>query len=221
MKKLCITLLTVLTFTTLSMAQVSIRGGVNMASMSASATESSYQDYKQQSILGYQAALVMPIKLTDNVAIQPELMWIQKGGKFDYTINSNNKLVVSRTYNYFEVPLSLKLSLGNTSGGLGIYVLGGPYAGLALNGKTKRETTIGGVTSVAESTVDYSSDSNQEKRLDWGANIGAGVTFGKIYIDARYNLGINNLLDDDASNTNDNKPYQRNRGLGLTVGLMF
>lgn len=124
--------------------------------------------------------------------------------------------------NYIEIPVSLKLGVGNSSGGgLGFYVLAGPYVGIALSSEYKNETTLLGVTSSSTRKVDYANDSNPEKRVDWGANLGVGVSIGKIYLDARYNLGINNLLDDNTSNTDDNKPYRRNRGLGLTVGFNF
>ena len=221
MKKLFFAVLILMSLVNFASAQI-IRAGVNLASMSASATEENYKDYKKQSVLGYQLGVAVPINITNSIAIQPEIMWIQKGGKSDYTLNNSNKVVIKRTYNYVEVPVSLKLSLGNTTGdGVGFYVLGGPYVGLALNGNIKRETTIAGVTSTSEAKVDYSNDSNQEKRVDWGANLGVGLSLGRIYVDARYNLGINNLLDGDASNTNDDNPYQRNRGLGLTLGLKF
>ncbi len=203
-------------------AQVSIRGGINIASMSANATEKNYNDYENQSIFGFQLALAMPFKVSNNVAIQPEIVFIQKGGKSQYVTNENNKYISTFTSNYIEVPVSLKLGLGNTSGGgIGFYVLGGPYVGIALNGKYKNELTLLGATSTSEKTVDYSSDSNQEKRIDWGVNVGAGLSLGKMYLEGRYNLGINNLLDDNATNSNTNAPYRRNRGIGLTVGLHF
>ncbi len=205
-------------------AQPSIRAGINIASMSANATEKNYKDYANKSILGYQAAIAFPIQITENVAIQPELVFIQKGGKTEYVSDEKNKLVSTFTSNYIEVPLSLKLGLGNTSGeGIGFYVLGGPYVGLALNGKYKNELTVLGVSSNTTKTVDYSNDSNKEKRLDWGVNLGAGLSLGKMYLEGRYNLGINNLLDSDASNANNNAsaPYRRNRGIGLTVGIHF
>ena len=203
-------------------AQVSIRGGINYASMSANATEKNYSDYKNISVLGYQAALVFPVRISDNVALQPELVWIQKGGKSQYTIDDKNKYISTLTTNYIEVPLSLKIGIGNNSGsGIGFYVLGGPYVGLALSSKYKNETTVLGITSSSTRTVDYSDDATNEKRVDWGANIGFGISLGKIYLDARYNLGVNNLLDSDASNSNDSAPYRRNRGIGLTLGVNF
>ena len=203
-------------------AQVSLRGGINIASMSANATEKNYNDYENQSIFGFQLALAMPFKVSNNVAIQPEIVFIQKGGKSQHITNENNKYISTFTSNYIEVPVSLKLGLGNTSGeGIGFYVLGGPYVGIALNGKYKNELTFLGATSTSEKTVDYTSDTNQEKRIDWGFNVGAGLSLGKMYLESRYNLGINNLLDDNATNSSSSAPYRRNRGIGLTVGIHF
>lgn len=203
-------------------AQASIRGGINIASMSANATEKNYKDYENQSIFGFQFAVAMPFKVSNNVAIQPELVFIQKGGKSQYITDENNKYISTFTSNYIEVPVSLKLGLGNTSGeGIGFYVLGGPYVGIALNGKYKNELTFLGVTSTSNKTVDYSNDANTEKRIDWGVNVGAGLSLGKMYLEGRYNLGINNLLDDNATNSSSNEPYRRNRGIGLTVGVHF
>ena len=204
-------------------AQIGIRGGVNLSSLSASATEASYSDYKQNSILGYQLGLVLPIHLSDAVAIQPEIMWVQKGGKSTYGFSNSNQLVVSQTYNYVEVPLSLKISLGNTSGnGIGLYVLAGPYVGLAFSGNTKRDLTIAGTTTTTENTVNYSNDSKseREKRLDFGGQLGVGVSVGSVFVDLRYSLGFNNLLDNSAT-TNNDSPFLRTRGLGLTLGYIF
>ncbi len=203
-------------------AQASIRGGINIASMSANATEKNYKDYENQSIFGFQFAVAMPFKISNNVAIQPELVFIQKGGKSQYVTDEKNKYISTFTSNYIEVPVSLKLGLGNTSGdGIGFYVLGGPYIGIALNGKYKNELTFLGVTSTSNKTVDYSNDANTEKRIDWGFNVGAGLSLGKMYLEGRYNLGINNLLDDNATNSSSSAPYRRNRGIGLTVGVHF
>jgi len=47
------------------------------------------------------------------------------------------------------------------------------------------------------------------------------VKFGHVFLDARYNLGINNLLDSDDNNQNDNAPYRRTRGIGVTLGYEF
>ncbi len=203
-------------------AQIGLKAGVNFASLSQSPQENTLGDYSSKSILGLQAGIVAEIKLLDFLAIQPEFLFIQKGGKSEYVINEDNKTVTSVVYNYVEIPVLAKLKLGNTEGeGLGFYIVGGPFAGFALNGKGETELTILGLTTKSEFDIDYSDENNDEKRIDWGASFGAGISIGHFFVDARYNLGFNNLLDNDANNNNDDKPYLRTRGIGLTAGFLF
>lgn len=208
--------------TTALQAQVGFKLGVNYASLSRDPGEATIGDYKEKSVIGLQGGLVLEFALADMFAIQPEFLYIQKGGKYQAVVDENNKLITKVLYDYIEVPVLAKLKLGNTDGeGLGFYLIGGPFAGLALKGKGETELTVLGVTTTDEFEVDYKDDDNREKRLDWGVSFGAGLNFGHLFIDARYNLGVNNLLDDDANNNNDNSDYLRTRGIGLTLGLMF
>ncbi|MDZ4679108.1 MAG: porin family protein [Saprospiraceae bacterium] len=207
---------------TTAWTQIGIKAGINVASLSQDPDEANYDDYKAVSILGFQGGLTFELPIAGPLAIQPELLFIQKGGKAEYIINESNKLINTVRYNYVELPVLLKLKLGSTDGeGLGFYILGGPFVGYVLNGKSKQELTVLGQTTVSEQDIDYNDETIQEKRIDWGASFGAGLHFGKLFIDARYNLGVNNLLDEDANNNNDNKPYLRTRGIGLTLGLVL
>lgn len=218
----CFALFLTLFISTAVQAQVGIKAGINYASLSQSATEETYEDYQQKAVLGFQAGLVAELPLTSFFAIQPEFLFIQKGGKSQYIFNDNNKSVNRVIYNYIEIPVLAKIKMGNTQGdGAGFYLIGGPFAGLALNGKGENELTILGVTTTNDYDIDYSDEANKEKRLDWGVSLGAGITLGQFFMDARYNLGINNLNDDDADNNNDNAPYLRTRGIGLTVGVIL
>ncbi len=212
----------VLLMGTMTWAQVGIKAGINLASLSQDPDEATYEDYKAKSILGFQGGLTVELPIGGPFAIQPEFLFIQKGGKSEYIINENNKLMTSVTYNYVEVPVLLKLKLGSTDGdGAGFYLIGGPFVGYSLTGKVKQELTVLGQTTTSEESIDYTDEDFNEKRLDWGTSFGAGIHLGKLFIDARYNLGINNLLDEDANNNNDNKPYLRTRGIGLTVGFVI
>jgi len=207
---------------TLTWAQIGIKAGINIASLSQDPDEDTYNDYKAVSILGFQGGLTFELPIAGPLAIQPELLFIQKGGKSEFIIDDNNKLISTVRYNYLEVPILLKLKLGSTDGeGIGFYILGGPFVGYVFSGKSKQELTVLGTTTATDKDIDFDDEDFEEKRVDWGASFGAGLHFGKIFVDARYNLGINNLLDDDADNNNDNNPYLRTRGIGLTVGLVL
>ena len=165
---------------TTAWSQIGIKAGINVASLSQDPDEANYEDYKAVSILGFQGGLTFELPIAGPLAIQPELLFIQKGGKSEYIINESNKLINTVTYNYVELPVLLKLKLGNTDGeGLGFYILGGPFAGYSLGGKSKQELTVLGSTTVSEQDIDYDDEDFEEKRLDWGASFGAGLHFGK------------------------------------------
>lgn len=204
-------------------AQVSIKAGVNLASVAEDASEETFSEQSKQSVLGFQGGLAFDLAPTSMFSIQPELIFIQKGGKVTYEINESNKVENRYYYNYIEVPVMAKLKLYGEESSSGLYLEAGPYAGLAISGKVKSKTTIFGVTSNSEDEFSFDNDDpdDRNRRLDWGFSFGGGVKFGQAYLDLRYNLGINNLLDQDADNQNDNKPYRRNRGIGLTLGYAF
>jgi hypothetical protein len=203
-------------------AQVSVKAGVNIASLSSNAEYEDVEEVKNTSVIGAQAGLTFDLGLSDLFTIQPELLWIQKGGKVAYAFNEDNKFSSRTYYNYVEVPVLAKLKFFNENG-KGLYVVAGPYAGLAISGKTKTSLTLLGNTTTDTETIEFDNDDAdvRNRRLDWGASFGAGLKFGNVYLDARYNLGINNLLDSDTNNNNDDKPYLRNRGIGVVLGYEF
>ncbi len=204
-------------------AQIGIKAGVNIASMSESSTEATYQDFKNKSVVGFQAGLVFDLGLSDIFTIQPEVLYIQKGGKSIARLNDENKVESRLYYNYVEVPVLAKLKFFAGDSKSGFYLIGGPFAGLALGGKSKVTTTLLGASTTSETDFEFdnSDAADRQRRLDWGVAFGGGVKLGNVFLDARYNLGINNLLDRDANNQNDNKPYRRTRGIGLTIGFQF
>lgn len=205
-------------------AQVSVRAGVNIASISSDPGVSN-EDLTEKSIVGFQAGIGIDLGISDVFTIQPELIFIQKGGKTTYTAGERNFYETEYRMNYVEVPVmaKLKFSTDENGEGIGFYVLGGPFVGLALNGKYKSQTDLLGIKSTFEGDIDYDDNKKAEyqKRMDYGVSFGGGLQYGSIFLDARYNLGLNNLLDQDANNNNDNKPYQRTRGIGVTLGYEF
>jgi hypothetical protein len=204
------------------LAQVVIKAGVNIASIAESAREETYQEFENKSVTGLQVGAAFDLAPSSAFSIQPELLYIQKGGKVGYELNEDNRIESRIYYNYVEVPVLAKLKIASESGN-GLYFVGGPFVGLAISGKSKNTVTILGNTTTDEDKFEFQNDDPEErqKRADWGVSFGAGVKLGHFVLDARYNLGINNLLDSDADNQNDDKPYRRTRGIGLTLGYAF
>ncbi len=206
-----------------SFAQIGIKAGVNLASIAQNETEGSYTDYAKKSIVGFQGGLTFDLGLSDIFTIQPEVLYIQKGGKSTYKLDDNNKVENRYYFNYVEVPVLAKLKFYGDGGGSGFYFVGGPYVGLALGGKVKNTTTLVGVTTTGEDdfTFDNSTSNQRAKRLDYGVSFGGGIKINRLILDLRYNLGLNNINDNDADNQNDSKPFLRHRGIGLTAGVEF
>lgn len=198
-------------------AQVGVKAGVNFSNMLFEGDETSVEDLAKNGATKFTAGLMFILPLSDAVAIQPELLFTQKGAKSTYKV-LGEEFTNDLTYNYLDIPLLLRLSLGDTHGeGLGIYVNGGGYVGYALSGKGERSSPLG--TLETEFTFD---DEDDQSRIDFGFAVGGGLTLGNVFLDVRYAHGTNNLLDDDADNNNDNdfKKLQH-RGLALTAGIIF
>jgi hypothetical protein len=198
-------------------AQVAVKAGVNFANMLFEEDGTTVEDLTKNGSIKFVAGLAFILPLTDVIALQPELLFQQKGAERKYTV-LGQEFTNDITYNYIDIPLLLRLSLGDTYGeGLGLYLNAGVYGAYALSGKSKNSSVLG--DSETEFTFDGADD---QTRLDYGLAGGVGVTIGNLFFDLRYTHGINNLLDDDANNNNDSgfKKYQH-RGLALTGGIAF
>ena len=206
-----------------SFAQIGIKAGVNLANMAQDESIENYSDYEKKSVVGFQAGLTLDLGLSDLFTIQPEVLYIQKGGKSTFTANDNNKLESRYYYNYVEVPVLAKLKFYGADGGSGFYFLAGPYVSLALSGKVKTDLTVLGQTTSTEDDFVFNNDDARAraKRLDYGVSFGGGIKINRLFLDLRYSYGLNNVLDNDADNNNDDKPFLRHRGIGLTAGVEF
>ena len=133
------------------------------------------------------------------LSISPEFHWLQKGGKIEDLQGSVGEF--SRTFNYLEIPLLLKLNFGQK---VGFFLLAGPSVGYLLNGTDK---------DMDGSTTDI--DLDFYKRVEYGAHAGAGISLGPIRVDVRYIFGLNDIFDDSQD------IQVTNSSVGAGVSLMF
>lgn len=140
------------------------------------------------------------------VAVQPELMYIQKGASQEGTFNGTT---ITRTtkLDYIEVPFLVKLQ-APLEEGITPSVFAGPTLGLNVTAKREAE---------GESLPqDISGDiSDRVSGTDFGLALGGGVDIdfsaGTLMGDIRYGLGLTRVYDGDAS--------IQNRGFMITAGL--
>ncbi len=206
-----------------------IRGGLNLANWSFNDAAKEEAGTDPNSVNAILFGALLEIRLSDNLAIQPEVNYIQKGGNLSVSaidpVLGNVSLDLTQRINYLEVPLLLKVGTGF---GLGRFdVLLGPSFGYGLNGKTKTTLTALGQTETQTESIDFERD--EISRTDLGAQIGAslGLNLGsslRLFVDGRYLLGFTNLDEHEhgsGSGHSGDEPTIKNRGIALTAGLIF
>lgn len=132
--------------------------------------------------IGFNAGLYHREYLTKNIAIQPEVLFSQKGSSVKY---EGGFLTGSGTYrynlNYLEVPVLAMIKLNN------FYVSAGPYAGLLLSVNIKDVDDDGDIQEIENL------DRDDFNTLDYGVAVGAGFDFDGGTFGLRYSYGMNEL----------------------------
>jgi len=191
--------------------------GINLANFS---TDDEEEIGELDNRLGILGGAVVELRFTDNLALQTELGFIQKGAKSEFSYSDPQLGDVSEEvefiFNYLEVPVLFKA--GTSFGKARLDALVGPSFGYAMNAKGKYKVTIDGNTEEEEEDLDF--DENGIKRLDLGLQFGAALGINitesaQLFVDGRYLLGLSNLNED--SEDGDIKT----KGIALSAGVLF
>jgi hypothetical protein len=163
---------------------IGIKGGLNAYTIGGDDTDD------VETKLGFNLGLLGHIHLSDNFGLQPEIMYSTQGAK---GIDAGDLKV---NLDYINVPVLFQYMYDN-----GFRIQAGPQIGFLTSAKAKGD----GVT------VDIK---DSFKTIDFGLSLGASYVnpssgFG---VDARYNFGLSNINEDDAS-----KAYNR----GFQVGVFY
>ncbi|MCK8520263.1 PorT family protein [Aquimarina sp. D1M17] len=137
------------------------------------------------------------IPISEKFAFQPELLYSSQGNKVDESdFESTTKL------DYLQVPLMGKFYVAE-----GLSLQAGPQVGFLLAANSEGE----------DNGVDFDEDvKDQLKTIDFGLNLGAGYQLDMgVFFDARYNLGLSNILDDSGDLSVQNSVFQ------FSVGYKF
>lgn len=187
---------------------IGLRGGVNLTSIAN-------EDTDFESVIGMNFAIPVEIGITELFSVQPELHYVQKGGKFDFT----NDITVQTLSNYIELPILAKANFGSET--FKGYVVAGPSVGLAFS---RYVTTTVGDTETREKAERDTEGERTDNIIDFGivGGVGAQVAAGPgaFVIDVRYNLDLN-----DSSSFENGAPdgwnKSTNTGTAITIGYMY
>ena len=164
-----------------------LKGGLNVSSLTGNFNG-------KDSRLGIHLGALGHIHLTDKLALQPEAVFSSQGVRYQAGDGEH-----SLGLNYINVPLQLQYMFNN-----GFRLQTGPQLGLLVDVTDKRGNT---------ETNFFSSDDFKTVDAAWSFGLGY-LTYSGLGIDARYNLGLTNTVDEGIAE-------RKNRVFQLGLFYMF
>ncbi len=170
---------------------VGLKAGVNVASQKG--TDLDYEiDLK--SLTGFHAGGYINYFLSDPIAVQVEILFSQKGSKWDDSFYSAKDIL-----NYIDIPLLIRYQIIKF-----LNVHAGPQFGFLMSAKSKYDDGYD------EDVKDY------YKSTDVGLVLGAeGNLPFRINVTIRYILGLNNIATEELGNTWKNNVFQVSVGFRI------
>lgn len=181
---------------------IGVKGGISFSNI----IKTDDSDFKTDYTTGYNAGVFINIPIVSVLALQPELMFSQKGYKSERTGLGLGNGTLTQTTNWIEVPILAKIS---PAAGFSFYV--GPQVSFLTKTNTKYEGTF----STAEQTK-YEDDTDKFKKSIVGGVLGAGFDITKnISLNARYALDFQKNNEDGSNETPAFKNQTWQAGLAL------
>jgi hypothetical protein len=199
-----------------SVAQLSLgaKGGGTLNTVSGNTPSGTDKDMT----FGYQFGATVNYGFNDIFSLQPEVVFIQKGGRTSSTATDD---FAQMNTNYLAIPVLARAQFGGEK--FKGFVVLGPYAGYWAGGKSR--TSVLGVEN--KESIDFDNDLDDDgyrhNRIDLGINGGLGMQYaigrGNIFLDARYGFG---LFDTNKYETEPaDYKSQANRSIEVSLGYMF
>ena len=201
MKKL-IVLAAALLISASAFAQFSygIKGGLNLANISNSDKIADWYEADASMKPSLYLGVFGEYKVNDFLGIAPELVYSRQGYTLKEKGDGDGKINVR--FNYLNVPIMAKIYLTD---GLSLEL--GPQFGFLMSAKMWQK--VDGKTD----TEDVKKDTNS---VDVSFGAGLSYSFGKIFVQGRYNLGLT-----DTAKDNDGDDKYKNNVIQLGVGYRF
>jgi hypothetical protein len=172
---------------------IGLKGGLNIANLTGSdlLQGNNIADETKNSRLGVIIGVFVAFNISDMLAIQPEFLYTQKGGKYEGTLaeQAGEAFTSEIKLDYLEIPILLKASFLPNAAVIQPNLYFGPAFALKLKATTETDQGEGEI---------YSDNNIPEggnvKSNDYGLVFGGGLDFNlkgpEIGIEARYTLGL-------------------------------
>jgi hypothetical protein len=148
---------------------------------------------------GFTGGAVLTFSLTDFFAIQPGLLYSQKGGRYEEPYEGG-KIRMTLRFSYIDLPVVAKLALPlGEEAAFRPYVLGGASAGLRIGSKLRTDLV---------DPYDYEENLDESqvegvKSFVLSLVLGAGLDFriqnGRLLLECRYSRGLSSAFSEGPS----------------------
>jgi uncharacterized protein YjbJ (UPF0337 family) len=174
-----------------SSVSIGVQGGLSFANASTPTEISS------STRTGFLGGLTLQVHMTPFLAVQPELMYVQRGAG----LMSGAGAKLSAETDSIELPVLLRVSLGER---LRPYFFAGPVAIFNVSNRL-----------VAAAGDNTGGISYNPRSFDLAADIGAGIEFENFFFNLRYSAGL--LQDNPAQGSWQSRGFQLLVGANLGV----
>ena len=165
----------------------------------ATVTNSDHAKFK----LGFVGGAEFGYNIADAFAVTAGALFTMQGAKSEDT---NHTKDASTTTTYINVPIMANYYIAP-----GFAIKAGVQPGFLISAKNKESKNINGTW------VDYDRSGTDElKKVDFSIPVGLSYEFSDFVIDARYNIGLTNIIDSALSDLTDTKI--KNSVIMLTIG---
>ncbi|NOX18385.1 MAG: PorT family protein [Chlorobi bacterium] len=182
-------------------------GDFNMANLSGNApSETAYTGRS-----GVGGGVIIDYKITDEVTISLQPMFLPKGTTLSYDLPSYKEQRDSAIakFDYFTVPLMIKVKATKV-----VYVTAGLDFGYLQSANIK-QVNSGEINNVKEYV----------KSVDISANFGVGLTFEvsafNLFVEGRYSQGLNNASAFPEGSNTDIPLEFKNTGMQILFGVLY
>lgn len=158
-----------------------IKGGLNLSQLFVDQPNVQDENIKA----GLHFGVFSKIPITNNLALQPELLYTNQGSRVNYGQSTIEDLLgiepgeVRYNLNYIQLPVALAINLGPLN------IHAGPYLSYLVSANI---TDLNATDLSTNQLVDLNEDDFH--RWDYGVLVGVGVDIQNISLGVRYNHGL-------------------------------
>jgi opacity protein-like surface antigen len=150
-------------------------------------------DVSKGTRVGFAAGAFAEFALGAHVAVEPQLLYVQKGAGYDATSNGTSATATFRL-DYIEMPVLAKVVFGRPEATVRPSLFAGPAVGFKVHCALKAAVPIAG-----EQNIDCS---DEVTGTGFSLVFGAGLAYERFTLQGRYDLGLTEVAADgfDISN---------------------